>query len=197
MSDENTTTTTEEPERQEAPEAGGETPTPDEIAKWKHFSRENEKAAKAAQRELEETRKRLAELEEAQKSDQEKALDAAAKEAEARVREEYEAKMRAAELQSAVLKTAAGRLADPDDALRFLDTSDLDPADPDAVASRINTLLEEKPYLGVGAVKRGPEFEQGSQGEQEPDIAAMSPAEYRKWKRGEGVAMPKGANTSF
>lgn len=196
MSDENTTIENE-PAGSEAVEAGGETPTPDEVAKWKHFSRENEKAAKAAQRELEETRKRLAELEESQKSDQEKALDAAAREAEARVREEYESKMRAAELQSAVLKTAAGRLADPDDALRFLDTSDLDPSDSDAVASRINALLEEKPYLGVAASKRGPEFEQGAQGEQEPDLSAMSPAEYRKWKRGEAVSVPRGPNSSF
>lgn len=184
MSDE--TEAPEEGSNDEATPPPAEAPaTGDRLEMWKHNARENEKKAKEAWKRADDAEKRLAELEDALKSDQEKALEAAAREAEERVRREYEERARAKDLELAVLKVAGGKLNDPDDALRFLDISDLDPTDPDAVAARIDSLLEDKPYLATQSRSGGPKFEQGNQGDSPVDIGSMSPEEYRKYKRGQ------------
>ena len=161
----------------------------DDLEKWKHFSRENERAAKAAaarEREAAQQRDalqaRLNELEDAQKSEHERELDEAVQTARDEVRSEYQSKLR----NLAVIQRATGVLADPNDAVQFLDLAGLDPDDAgfaDVVQERLDGLLKDKPYLAARS-GAAPRFEQGEQGDPPVDIGSMTPEEYRKHKRG-------------
>lgn len=94
-------------------------------------------------------------LSEAQKTELEKATEKAARDAEARAKAEADATWLPRVLRSEVKVAAAGKLADPEDALRLLDLSsfELDDegnVDGKAVAKAIDELLEAKPYLAAG-----------------------------------------------
>lgn len=113
--------------------------------------KEREKAARAKARELE---REIAELraaaESANKTPDEQAIDAARREAEA------EATARANEriLRYGVRAAATGRLANPEDALSFLDISQFDVdsdgnVSDDEISDAITELLEKKPYLAA------------------------------------------------
>ena len=98
-------------------------------------------------------------LAEAQKSELEKATEKAVRETEERVRTETEGAWKKRILRSEVKVAAAGKLNDPADALAHLDLSafevdDDGNADEAAIASAIDKLLEDKPYLGAGATAR-------------------------------------------
>lgn len=91
---------------------------------------------------------------------------------------EYEAQQKAREVEAAALSkangrilkaevraAAAGKLADPQDALRFLDLSGFEvgpdgDVDGDAVAAAINDLIKTKPYLAA----QGKRFEGDADG---------------------------------
>lgn len=98
---------------------------------------------------------RLAELEQsaeekrrAAMSEQERALLEAVEAARSDEREKY----KATRLQDRVLARAARLLNDPTDAVRLLDTSeiDVDSADADSeIDTRLSALIEAKPYLAV------------------------------------------------
>ena len=124
---------------------------------------------------------RLAELEEANKTESEKALDQARRdgesEADKRWRERYG--------RAAVRAAAAGKFADVEDAVSgiaddvpFTDEGDIDDK---ALVAKLDDLLERKPHWATAApgtppVPRGP---QGG-GNTDPDPSEMSMDEYRK-----------------
>jgi hypothetical protein len=85
-----------------------------------------------------------------------------------RIRSEAEqaatAKANARIVRSEVRAAAAGKLADPRDALRFLDLEQFEvdedgQVDEDEVADAIDQLVKDKPYLAAGAGKPQPRFQ--------------------------------------
>lgn len=116
-------------------------------------ARKAEKAAAARAAELE---KQLAEITEASQSEQEKALSKAAKEAADAARAEVLTELYAERKTNALLKAAAGKFADPDDAVRFLlDEVEVDSAghpDAKAIAKAVDDLLKVKPHLKAGRI---------------------------------------------
>lgn len=153
-------------EAQEDSAEAGTSDTPpegDEAAAWKARARkwemlakkgENAKARKAAE-EVERLQKALAEHEEASKSEQEKALDRARKEAAeaatAEVANTYRAKIKTAEIRA----QAAGRFADPSDAVALAKIDDDELFDSageintDAIKTALDALIESKPHLAA------------------------------------------------
>ncbi len=138
-------------ETADAPEpAEGESTsdTKDEMSYWKEMARKNEKAAKAAASALDKART-------AQMSEQERAVEAAKREGRAEAVTIANARILKAEVKAA----AAGKLADPADAVQFLDLGDFavsDDGDVDtkAISKAIDSLIVAKPYLGANAPKQ-------------------------------------------
>ncbi|MEU1421479.1 hypothetical protein [Kitasatospora sp. NPDC005751] len=120
-----------------------------EAAKWKALSRENETRAKANA----DAAKRLAELEEAQKSDAEKLADrlkAAEDRATAAARQAVASKVEA---------LAVGRFADPQDAVDALGSdflTDAGAVDTAAIEAALAALLERKPHWKADTGPRTP-----------------------------------------
>lgn len=115
-------------------------------------AREAERAAKAAKAEADQFRQRLEELEAASKSEHEKALDSARKEASKEARQQVMSEVNARILKAELRAAAAGKLADPEDAIRLLDldefkVTDDGEVDAGAISKAIDSLLKEKPYL--------------------------------------------------
>lgn len=143
-------TPTEAPDTTTA-EPGGSDGLGDAGKKALAAMKEREKAARAEAREL---KKRLADLEAAasaaDKTPDEQALEAARREAEAAAL----AKANERILRSEVKAAAAGKLADPSDALAYLDLSEFEVdesgnVDSSEIAEAISELLERKPYLAA------------------------------------------------
>lgn len=144
----------------------------DDLETWKANARKWERNAKAnadAQAKLAAAEKRLRELD-TSKSDHEKQLDIAREEAAANARLEALQKANARILKSEVRAAAGGKLADPEDAVRFLDLDTFDVSedgevDAKAIASAVDRLLKEKPYLSADAgMKRFGDANQGARG---------------------------------
>lgn len=115
-------------------------------------AKEAEKARKAAEKEAAELKDRLEKLEASSKSEGEKALDKARKEAAEEGRKAAMADVHQHIIKAEVRVAAAGRLADAEDAVRFLDLDDFQvdadgEVDSKAIAKAIDELLSEKPYL--------------------------------------------------
>jgi membrane protein involved in colicin uptake len=114
-----------------------------EAERWKRQSRENETRAKANA----EAAKRLAQIEEDQKTEAEKAADRVAA-AEARASKAAERAV-AASIKAA----ATGRFADPDDAVDALARQNFTGADgeidEDAIAAALDDLLERKKHWAL------------------------------------------------
>jgi predicted TIM-barrel fold metal-dependent hydrolase len=115
-------------------------------------------AAKKARREAQALRTRLREAEaelaqfrEAQMSETERAV--------AEARREAEAGMRAEVTKSRLREVAAGRLANPADAVVFCDLGNVDIDDPATLDAELSRILEERPYLGVQ--QQAPAIDQG------------------------------------
>ena len=118
-----------------------------------------ERDRKAADKRAKAAEARLAELEGASKTDQEKALEAARNEAAEAVRAEVTAELHGERIQSALIRAASGKLADPQDAVVYLkdkiEVGDDGRPDQKAVASAIEQLLKDKPYLAPAAKGHG------------------------------------------
>lgn len=136
---------------------------------WKKSSRKHETQWKKTAKENEELRAKLAEIENSNKSEQEKALAKAREEAAAETRQAFEQERRADRLEAAVTRLAAKpmklgddqvRFADPDDALlhveRAINRGEIDPDDifdsdgkvqPAALTDALVELLTSKPHL--------------------------------------------------
>lgn len=139
---------------------------------WKSYARKHEKQAKAnadAARQLAEAQKRLADMD-TSKTDQEKQLERVRSEAAEEARIEATAKANRRIIRSEVKAIAGGKLADPEDAIRFIDldsfeVDDEGDVDGKAIDKAIAQLLKDKPYLAVdaGLRKRG-DADQGVRG---------------------------------
>lgn len=117
---------------------------------------------------------RLAELEGASKTDQEKAVEAARKEAADAARSELTAQLNAERIESALIRAASAKLADPQDAVVHLkdkiEVGDDGRPDQKAVASAIEQLLKDKPYLAAATRNSHGSADQGAKknGQQKP-----------------------------
>ena len=113
--------------------------------------KEREKAARARARELErEVAELKAAIEAKDKTPDEQELDAVRREAEAAAIARANERI----LRSEIKAAAAGKLADPEDALRYLDLEEFEVdesgnVDATEIVDAINELLERKPYLSA------------------------------------------------
>lgn len=151
MADETTETTVSE-DTESTEDATVEAST-EETEDWKAHSRRHEREAKKARREADELRKQLAQREDADKSEQEKALDKARQEAADAAKAEVTGAFRKRILNAEIRALAAGRFADPDDAIRLLDVEDEDAFDDQGdvksadLSKAVDDLLDRKPHL--------------------------------------------------
>jgi hypothetical protein len=157
--------TTEEVEKTEAEaapeEVKAEQPEAAEDTDWKAYARKHERLSKKASKQVEDLQAELAKAKEATQTEQEKALEQARKEAADEARNELTAELRKERLQSAVARTAAGKFADVDDAIRLLDLDD-DIFDEDGkvnadnLKSALDDLLDRKPHLAASPLGKKP-----------------------------------------
>jgi hypothetical protein len=120
---------------------------------WKDRAKTAETELKNLQRERDEA---LAKLADAGKPEAEQALAAARREAEAAATATVSAAAASAVAKQALLAEAKGRLADPSDAVAFLDVADFKvgadfTVDPAAIAAAVTELLGRKPHLAAKA----------------------------------------------
>lgn len=181
--------------------------TPDDD--WKTKSRKNETRAKRAERDAEELRDKLKKREDADKSEEQKKIDAAREEGESKAKTEAEKERRSDRLEVAVTRAASKgvevkvgdeektlRFDDPEDALVFIERQlsrgDLDEGDifgedgkvnTEAVTEALADLLKEKPKLAADAEGRksgDPDTRKG--GPADKDLESMSPEDHAKRK---------------
>lgn len=117
---------------------------------WKERAKAAEKDARRAS----ELEAELNKLRESAMTEQEKAIAKAREEAAAEARKEVEGTYQRQLLEAKVARAAAGKLNDPDDAIRFLDLDTL--TDDKAIATAIAGLVEQRPYLAAGATQPQP-----------------------------------------
>lgn len=135
----------------------------DAIAKEREQRKAFEKEAKAGRDAV----AKLAEIEEANKDANQKAIDAATKSAREETATEVAAKYKRRIVTAEVKAAAGGKLADPMDAVRLLDLDefeldDNDELDSQKVAKAIDQLLEAKPYLKGAAQQKRPSHDGGT-----------------------------------
>lgn len=175
MADDTTVEETETDDTSTADET--EETTDDQLPKgddvdWKSQSRKHERRAKQTAKELEDARARLAKIEEANQTEQERALEQARKEAAEQARSEVDGRYRKKILRAEIRAQAAGKFADPDDAIRLLDLEDDDVFDDEGevqtavLTNALDDLLERKPHLradtGSGRPKGGADGGKGA-----------------------------------
>lgn len=101
----------------------------------------------------------LADLRKQQMSESERAIVEAKEQGALEARQQYEnelAQLRRSQLAAKLQIHAAKVLHDPADAVAHIDLSDLDPSDGNAdteIVSRLNALIETKPYLRVSETR--------------------------------------------
>jgi membrane protein involved in colicin uptake len=111
------------------------------------------KARKAAEKAARDAQAKLDKLTEASQSDTEKAIEKARREAAEAAKAEVTTAFRQRILKSEIRAQAAGKFADPDDAVSLLDLDDSDVFDADgevrtdALAKELDALLDRKPHL--------------------------------------------------
>jgi hypothetical protein len=121
---------------------------------WKAESRKHEKRSKESFAELTKLKAELEEIRSASQSEQEKAIDKARREAVKEATAEVTSGFQQRVLKSEIRAQAAGRFADPDDAVRLLDLDD-DIFDGEgevqtsALKKALDDLLERKPHLAA------------------------------------------------
>lgn len=120
--------------------------------------KEAEKKAKRA----EELEAELAQLRQDSMSEQERAIEQARQEAAEAARNAVLSEVREERLNARVEAAATGKFADPKDAAAFLDLSDLDPDDTEAIAAEIDRVLEAKPYLKASSTPPPGSADQGA-----------------------------------
>lgn len=125
------------------------------LAQEREARKQADKEAKAATKSLEEVQARLAKLEEDGKSESEKAIATARKEAADEARTDERGKWSRKFVSAEVKAAAAQKLADPDD-VRLLDLDEFTVGEDGSIQGDINAavdkLIESKPHL---AAKKG------------------------------------------
>jgi hypothetical protein len=122
-------------------------------------------ARKAAERKARDFETELNRFRESSMSEQEKAIEQAKREARAEATTAFNGRL----VQAEVRAVAAGKLADPEDAVRFLDldefTVDGDgKVDRKPITGAIEKLLKDKPYLAASATRPTGDADQGARG---------------------------------
>jgi hypothetical protein len=120
-------------------------------------------ARKAAEKRMGDLEKELTQLREGSMSEQEKAVEQARREAKAEASKAFNTRLVQAEVRAA----AAGKLADPEDAIRFLELNDFDvndngEVDGKAISTALDGLLKQKPYLAASATRPTGDADQGA-----------------------------------
>lgn len=153
----------EETEADAAPEeAKAEQPEATSETDWKAYARKHERLSKKATKQVEDLQAQLAKAKEATQTEQEKALEQARKEAAEEARNEVVGELRKERLQAAVARTAAGKFADVDDAIKLLDLEDDDifnedgKVNADNLKAALDDLLDRKPHLAASPVGKKP-----------------------------------------
>lgn len=142
-------------------------------------------ARRKAEKDAKTTKAELERLRTASQSEQEKAIAAAKAQGATEALSKANARVLAAEVRAA----AAGKLADPADASRFLDLSEFEvgddgEVDAKAIAKAIDQLVKEKPYLGTNGAKRSTgSGDGGARGN------GKTPPDMNAWLRGERVSL--------
>lgn len=127
-------------------------PAEEEEVDWKDMARKHEKRWKEHSKRANAAEAELAKLKEASQSEQDKAIAAARKEATEQATAGFQDKIVRAEIRA----QAAGKFADPDDAVRLLDLDDLEVFDSEGevqlgiLSKALDALLERKPHLRAG-----------------------------------------------
>jgi hypothetical protein len=194
------------------PDPDPEKVTPDDD--WKAKARKHERAEKRARKEAEEAARKLKDREDADKSEQEKAIEKAREEAKAEAKTEGEKERRADRLDVAVTRLAAKgitigegdeaksvKFADADDALanveRGIARGDIDADDiyddegkvkTDALTAALREILDAKPHLAAGDAESAKPSGDPDARKGDPaskDLEAMSPEDHAKRKYGE------------
>lgn len=123
---------------------------------WQAKARKHERDAKRLRAENEKLAKAQKERDDAAKSEQDRAIDAAREEGKTAAETETSQKYRDKLLKAEVRAQAAGKFANPALAIKLLDLDhdaifdDDGEIDGDAIATAIDTFLEQEPSLKVG-----------------------------------------------
>ena len=116
-----------------------------------------EKARKAAEKRASDLEQRLSQIEEANKSEADKAIEGARKEAAEAARAEVLTELHRERINNALMRHA-GKFADPEDVLTIadgIDVGDDGRPDPAEVERAVNDLLERKPHWAANGRKYG------------------------------------------
>lgn len=130
---------------------------------------EERRSRRAAEKRVRDLESELVKLRERTMSDQEKAIEKARREAMAEATSASNRRL----LQAEVRAAAAGKLADPEDAVRFIDldefqVNDDGTVDTKTIAAAIQSLVKTKPYLAAGATRPTGDADQGARGARAP-----------------------------
>lgn len=155
---------------------------PDDLETWKSDARKWERRAKEnadAAKRATEAEARLAEIENSSKSDHEKEIDKVRTEAAEEARKEATAAANRRIVTAEVKAIAAGKLADPTDAVRLLDLeefvlNDDGEVDTKAVNDAVTRLLKEKPYLAADTKRKHGDGDQGARGRSGSNSGSMN-----------------------
>lgn len=134
--------------------------------------RNTRRAAEKRTRDLE---TELARLREGSMSEQEKAVEQARREAKAEASTAFNVRL----VQAEVRAVAAGKLTDPEDAIRFLDldgfaVDDDGKVDKKAVTKALDDLVKAKPYLAASATRPTGDADQGARGSSAGSTSPMN-----------------------
>lgn len=154
--------------QQQPPAQGGQQPPPSDDGlgdAGKRAIEAERQARRQAERRIGEMEKELTRIRENGMSEQEKAVEAARREARAEATKAFNTRL----LQAEVRATAAGKLADPEDAIRFLDldefaVDDDGKTDQKAITKALDELVKAKPYLAASATRPTGDADQGARG---------------------------------
>lgn len=138
-------------------------------------AKDAEKARKAAEKKAADLEARLSKFEEESKSEQDKALDAARKEAEKAARTEERARANRRILTAEIKAAAGGRLHNPADAVALLDLDEFTVDDDGeveakAIGKALDDLLAERPYLAANGSKPPPVDQGPRQTDTKPEV---------------------------
>ncbi len=123
--------------------------------------------ARAAEKRARDLEAELTKVREGSMSEQEKAVEQARREAKAEASKGFNVRL----VQAEVRATAASKLTDPEDAIRFLDldefaVDDDGKVDKKAITKALDELLKAKPYLAASATRPTGDADQGARGSQ-------------------------------
>jgi hypothetical protein len=128
---------------------------------WQAKARKHERDLKRERKAREDLEAKIAEADNASKSEHEKALEQARKEAREEAKAQTTSEFREQILTAEIRVQAAGKFADPGDAVALLDLKESDVFNSDGeiqtadLTQALDDLLERKPHLAAGPANPG------------------------------------------